>query len=115
MKSKMKYGNKKTVSSGLRFDSKKEAKQYEKLKVLELIGEISDLQTQVKFSLIPSQYEGIGKQRACVERECSYLADFTFIRNGSLVVQDAKGFKTPEYRIKKKLMLSVHGIKIEEI
>ena len=115
MKSKMKYGNKKTVSSGVWFDSKKEAKQYEKLKVLELIGEISDLQTQVKFSLIPSQYEGMGKGRKCIERECSYIADFVFYRNGHLVVQDVKGFKTPEYRIKKKLMLSIQGIKIEEI
>jgi hypothetical protein len=110
-----KYRNKKTVSSGLKFDSKKEAKQYEKLKVLELIGEISDLQTQVKFSLIPSQYEGIGKRRKCLERECSYVADFVFYRNGTLVVQDTKGFRTADYIMKRKLMLHVHDIRIEEI
>lgn len=110
-----KYRNEKTAVNGVKFDSKKEAKHYQNLKVLEMIGEISELQTQVKFSLIPSQYEGIGKSRRCIERECSYIADFTFLRNGKLVVQDAKGFRTPEYRIKKKLLLQVHGIQIEEI
>ena len=50
-----KYGNKKTVVDGITFDSRKEAKRYQELKLLEKAGEIKDLRRQVKYELIPSQ------------------------------------------------------------
>jgi hypothetical protein len=52
-----------------------------------------------------------------VERECSYIADFVYhdVKSGNLIVEDAKGFKTEKYIIKKKLMLWVHGIRIKEV
>lgn len=119
-----KYKNKKVVVNGLIFDSKKEANHY--IKLLEKLknGEISNLITQVKYVLIPAQYEpdkvGVrgGKIKGkCLERECSYYADFTYIdnRTGETVVEDTKGFKTPEYKLKRKLMLYVHGIRIKEV
>lgn len=120
-----KYNNKKVIVNGIKFDSKKEAKRYKELSLFEKAGVISDLQMQVKFLLIPSQYEIVeryGKKgnklqsgTKCVEKECSYFADFVYYRNGEQVVEDTKGFKTPEYIIKRKLMLFKYGIKIKEV
>lgn len=94
------------------FDSKKEAKRYEELMAMQNSGLISDLQTQVKFKLIPSQRID-GK---VVEREVSYKADFVYYREGKLIVEDVKGYiRTPEYIIKRKLMLSVYGIRVTEV
>ena len=108
-----KYHSKKTIVDGIKFDSKKEANRWLELKLLERAGEISHLQRQVKYELIPSQKIG-GK---VVERACSYIADFVYheLASNEVVVEDTKGFKTPDYIIKRKLMLQVHGIQIREI
>ena len=116
-----KYGNKKVVVDGIKFDSKKEANRWLVLKQLERDGEITHLQRQVKFILIPAQreivYDGFKKKEGkVIERECSYVADFTYTTaKGEKVVEDAKGYKTPEYRIKRKLMHHIHGIRIKEV
>lgn len=106
-----KYRNKKVEVNGMTFDSKKEARRYKELLLLEKAGAIQDLQTQVKYVLIPSQRID-GK---VVERECAYKADFVYIENGETVVEDTKGFKTKDYIIKRKLMLKEYGIRIREI
>ena len=107
-----KYHNKKVIYEGIVFDSKKEAKRYGELLLLNRAGVIHNLQRQVEFVLIPSQYCD-GK---CVERKCSYIADFVYLdENNALVVEDTKGFRTPDYIIKRKLMLFVHGIRICEV
>ena len=107
-----KYKAKKTEIDGIVFDSKKEAKRYQELILLERAGVISDLQRQVKFVLIPVQRIN-GK---VVERECSYVADFVYLDEaGKKVVEDTKGVKTKDYIIKRKLMLYVHGIRIKEV
>ena len=101
-----KYGNIKTVTSdGIKLDSIKEANRWCELKLLERAGMIQDLQRQVKFLLIPKQ-DG--------ERPVYYVADFVYIENGKKVVEDAKGCKTEVYRLKKKLLLYFHNIKIKE-
>ena len=103
---KNKYGARKlTAPDGQVFDSVKEYHRWGCLRLLERAGEIKDLKRQVKFELIPKQ-EG--------ERACHYIADFTYMENGKLVVEDCKGFKTDVYKIKKKLMLMEHGIRIKE-
>lgn len=106
-----KYKNKKVVIDGITFDSKKEAARYKELKTLEKSGVISNLQRQVKYVLIPAQRE----DKKLIERECSYYADFVYIRDGEQVVEDTKGVRTPEYIIKRKLMLYVHKIRIKEV
>lgn len=78
--------------------------------LLERAGVIADLKRQVKFELIPSQRVD-GK---VVERPCTYVADFVYQEGGKTVVEDVKGYKTPDYRIKKKLLLYIHGIQIRE-
>lgn len=100
-----KYNNRKTYVDGIAFDSRKEAKRYQELKLLERGGVISDLDYQVKFELIPKQ-EG--------ERPCYYVADFVYTENGKKVVEDVKGKRTQVYILKRKLMLERHGIKILE-
>ena len=123
----MKYHSKKTVIDGITFDSKKEAERYSELKLLERCGAISNLELQKVYELIPAQYEmyeryGKNGQRLkdgkkCIEKSCVYKADFVYIDNetGQQVVEDVKGFRTKEYKIKKKLMLYIHGIKIKEV
>ena len=106
-----KYGNRKVIRDGIEFDSIKECQRYCELKLMQRAGVISDLQMQVAFELIPSQRVD-GK---VVERAVNYVADFVYQQNGLKVVEDTKGYKTPEYIIKRKLMLWVHGIRIREI
>lgn len=107
-----KYNSKQTVVDGQKFDSKKEARRYQELLLLEKAGEIKNLSRQVKFVLIPSQRDENGK---VVERECSYKADFTYEEGIKTVVEDVKGYRTKEYIIKRKLMLYQYGIRIREV
>jgi hypothetical protein len=118
-----KYRAKKIIVDGLSFDSKKEARRYKELKALQMAGAISCLQRQFKFVLIPSQREpdSIGargglKKGKLIEREVVYIADFTYIdlETDKLIVEDVKGFRTPEYIIKRKLMLYLKNIRIKE-
>lgn len=117
-----KYHNHKVRRDGLTFDSKKEHKRYNELLLLEQAGEITNLRRQVKFLLIPTQREpkiigprGGVKNGKLLERECSYIADFVYGANGKMVVEDAKGLRTKDYIIKRKLMLRVYGIRIREV
>ena len=126
-----KYKNKKVCVNGLYFDSKKEAKRFMQLLEKQQNGEISSLQTLVKYVLIPSQYEyyeRYGKKgqklkdgRRMVERECAYIADFVYIDNasGETVVEDVKGYRRDGayniFTIKRKLMLYLKGIKVNEV
>lgn len=121
-----KYGNKKITVDGVTFDSKKEYLRWCELRLLERAGQIADLQRQVKYELIPAQYEEFerystktGKRlkngTRCVEKECSYIADFVYKQDGQTVVEDTKGVRTEAYIIKRKLMLHIHGIKIREV
>lgn len=106
-----KYHSKKAIVNGIEFDSRKEARRYSDLVLLERAGLISDLQRQVKFELLPSQRID-GK---VVERPVTYVADFVYKQDGKTVVEDTKGFKTKDYIIKRKLMLYIHGIRVKEI
>ncbi len=95
------------------YDSKKEYYRAQQLKLLLKAGLISNLREQVVFLLIPSQTNGEGIE----EKPVKYKADFVYVDNatGQTVVEDTKGFRTPEYIIKRKLMLQVHGITIKEL
>lgn len=94
------------------YDSKKEHQRANQLKMMQRAGLISDLREQVKYVLIPAQRNADGR---LLERECSYYADFVYCKDGSTIVEDTKGVRTPEYIIKRKLMLFVHGVSIVEI
>lgn len=106
-----KYKSKKTVVNGIVFDSRREAKRYSELLMLERAGVIKNLELQKSFELIPSQKIN-GK---VVERPCKYVADFVYEENGKIVVEDTKGMRTDKYIIKRKLMLYKYGIQIKEV
>lgn len=108
---KSKYNSRKITVDGITFDSRKEARRYSELLLLERAGAIQNLQRQVKFELIPSQRVN-GR---VAERACTYIADFVYEENGRKVVEDTKGFKTKDYIIKRKLLLYRYGIQIKEV
>ena len=117
-----KYNAQKVEYNGMTFDSKRELKRYKELELLQEAGKIKNLQRQVKYVLIPTQREpdiigkrGGVKKGKVIEHECSYTADFVYEEDGDTIVEDSKGFKTKDYSIKRKLMLYVYGIKINEV
>lgn len=108
---KSKYGSRKVTIDGVTYDSLKEYHRFCDLKLMQRAGIITGLQRQVKYELIPTQRIN-GK---VIERPVNYYADFVYKMDRQLVVEDVKGYKTPEYIIKRKLMLSVYGIQIHEV
>lgn len=117
-----KYHAKKVELDGLKFDSKKEAKRYRELLLLERAGQIKDLQMQVQYELIPSQKDISGR---VIERAVIYIADFVYTDISTpvhrLIVEDVKGYRNTnsaayaKFVIKRKLMLYKNGIKITEV
>ena len=126
-----KYHNRKTCG----YDSAKEARRAEELRLLQRAGEISDLREQVKFELIPAIYVNADGERIesheemplkpwfikkhglwCAERSASYVADFVYRdKAGNTIVEDVKGVRTAEYKIKRKLMFWIKGIRVKEV
>lgn len=103
-----------------RYASTKEQQRAAILRLLQAAGDISNLREQVSYELIPAQYALDDKGRKitpALERSCRYIADFVYTDNhtGLTVVEDTKGVRTPQYIIKRKLMLFRHGIRIREI
>lgn len=104
-RTRSKYNARKTMVNGITFDSKKEARRYEELKLQEKVEVISHLKLQPKFRLLDGfKYNGE------TIRPINYFADFSYIdAEGNEVVEDVKGKKTDVYNIKKKLFLNKYG------
>ena len=98
-----KYKAIKTEVDGIVFDSKKEAKRYQELRLLERAGEISNLELQPKYVIT------INGQKVC-----TYVGDFRYFTNSKRVVEDCKGFRTPVYRLKRKLLSIVYNVTVLE-
>ena len=94
-----KYGNKKTEINGIKFDSKKEAKRYTELIELEQQGSVMNLELQPRFTLIDKYVNGSGEK----VRALTYIADFKYLTDKGVVIEDVKGMKTDVYKIKKKM------------
>ncbi|OUN20838.1 DUF1064 domain-containing protein [Pseudoflavonifractor sp. An85] len=125
-RSKVKYGNRKITRDGMTFDSIKEYRRWCELSLLERAGEITGLERQVKYVIVPAQYapdtvtaRGKIKRGKLLERECSYVADFRYQMDGETVVEDVKGCKKGAgyelFKIKRKLMLYRYGIRVKEV
>lgn len=105
-----KYGNRRTEVDGISFASAKEARRYGELKLLERAGGIVELQIQPRFPLVVN---GV--------KVCTYVGDFSYWPTnasgvlGERVVEDAKGFKTPEFKLKAKLFQAIHGFPVREV
>ncbi len=122
----MKYHNRKIITDkDGTFDSTKEFNRWLRLKDRQERGEIEDLRRQVKFVLVPTQRVN-GKIK---ERELAYVADFVYVEDGVMIVEDVKptdkngkvsayykataAYKA--YTIKRKLMLWKYGIEVREV
>ena len=81
-----------------------EGRYYQGLKILLENGDISNLEIHPKFPVLVNGH-----------KICVYYADFRYTENGVVVVDDVKGFRTKEYKIKKKLVEALYGITIREI
>ena len=116
-----KYHSRKAIVDGITFDSGREAERYSQLKLLEKSNKINGLALQVKFELLPAQYEetvevftkgrnkGKPKRGKCIEKAVTYIADFVYCENGRMIVEDAKGCRTKDYIIKRKLFRWRYG------
>lgn len=98
-----KYRNEKVELHGMKFDSKREARRW-----LYLVGElragrVQFLRRQVIYRI---RVKGI--------RVCNFVADFVYVQDGRLVVEDCKGFRTAVYKLKRRLMGAVFGIEVRE-
>src|SRR6185437_5596818 len=102
-KSRSKYRNQRTSCGMHEHDSRREAIRCGELQLLEKAHVISGLRTQQK---IPLEVNG--------KLICNYVADWIYMRDGKLIVEDAKGMKTAVYRLKKKLVAAVTGLEIVE-
>lgn len=98
-----KYRNKPTVVDSIRFHSKKEARRYSDLKLLERAGAIKNLRLQVPYVFMHND-----------TKICSYRADFVYEEGQRSIVEDTKGVKTKDYVIKRNLMRAFYGIEILE-
>lgn len=123
-----KYNNTKVEIDGIKFDSKKESQRNSYLELMQKQGLISDLKRQVVFELIPTIYEDkvvhlktkdkIVKRVA--QKSVTYKADFTYIKDGQLVVEDVKASASyaaldKTFILKEKMMRYFHGIVIKRV
>lgn len=98
-----KYGNDKVELDGYKFDSKKEARYYQELKLLQRGGVVKSFELQVAYILQDGfRHKSCRRQQEAI----TYVADFVVhYTDGHTEVIDVKGYKTEVYKIKKKLLL----------
>src|SRR5262249_11763980 len=101
---KSKYRAVKTEFDGIVFDSKKEARRWGELLLLHKAKVIRGLDRQVPFAVTLTGH-----------KICAYKADFMYFENGKRVIEDAKGFRTAVYRLKKKLVEAMYNVTIREV
>lgn len=96
-----KFHAKKTIYNGVTYDSKKEANRAYYLHILELAGKVTNLERQKRFELQEKYTNNKGEKIRAIE----YIADFFYFdtEKRQWIVEDTKGFRTPEYKIKKKI------------
>lgn len=102
-----KYRNVPEIVDGLRFDSRREARRYQELRLLEAAGMITDLcadKRQLHYRCVVNS-----------ELICTYTPDFRYREGGTLIIEDCKGVRTQVYLLKAKLVHALFGVTIREI
>lgn len=92
------------VIDGTRFASKAEGARYQKLRLLERNGFISELVCQPSYDLVVNTVK-VGV----------YRADFRYLQDGRMTVEDVKGLATPVYKLKKRIVEALYNIEIIEV
>lgn len=109
-KKRSKFGNIRVEEDGHTFDSKKEARRYRELRLMERSGEIDKLELQPVYRF---EHNGvlIGK----------YTPDFRYedTRTGELIVEDvkaeSKAARSRDYILRKKMLKAFYGIDVQEV
>lgn len=124
-KPKSKYHNEPVTVDGVTFDSLGEHRRWCFLKLMEQAGEISNLRYHVKYTLFPKGTIDIRRfpdgreiELKRYDREHWYEADFVYVnKKGEEVVEDFKGFETPEFKEKRVMFKALYGkdIKITKL
>lgn len=107
-----KYKNQPQEHEGHRFDSKLELKRYMELRTMQAAKLISELKVHPEFALHSPDPNGTPR------RVCAYIADFSYVRDGKLVVEDCKNAVTranSTYRLKRAMLQIEYGLTIVEI
>lgn len=99
MMRRSKFNAVKTVLDGIKFDSKGEARRYAELQLMERGGLISRLERQPEFVLQEAFIDSAGEKHRAIK----YRADFRYLENGRIIIEDFKGRPTPEFKMKAKL------------
>ena len=104
------------TADGYKFDSRKELERYRALRLLERGGAVTDLKVHPRYEIIPTLRSLDGR---VIFRSAHYTADFSYkTPDGRLVVEDVKSEFTrreKDYILRRKLMLMVNGIYVEEV
>ena len=102
LKKPHKYSARRVVVHGISFPSQREASRWIHLMFQQKYGLITNLKRQVRYELVMKTH---------------YVSDFEYdeVPTGEHVVEDAKGYRTPLYERKKKLLRQQHGIEIHEV
>ncbi len=108
-KSENKYGNRRFTNDEGRWDSKREYARWCDLKLLQAAGKISELRRQVVYELLP-QCVLAGRRH----RPIRFVADFVYVEDQALKVEDSKGFRNRLYQLKRRLMWQLLGIEVVE-
>ena len=105
-KKQSKYKNKKIEIDGHLFDSKKEGKRYQELKLQQHCGFIKGLELQPKFMLQEGfRHKSFKRKQTSIK----FTPDFRYEKDGELWIEDVKGgkaTKTEAYNIRKRLFLN---------
>jgi|GEM_PF-867795 len=123
----MKYFSKKVRNQYGEFDSETEFNRYLYLKHLEDVGEIRDLQRQVRFEIIPKLVKNVEVQlktkvkivQKVEEKAAHYTCDFTYIeKGGKYIIEEQKSQGTVlarDYPLRKKLIKQIIHKHNEEV
>lgn len=123
----MKYFSKKVRNQYGEFDSETEFNRYLYLKHLEDVGEIRDLQRQVRFEIIPKLVKNVEVQlktkvkivQRVEEKAAHYTCDFTYIeKGGKYIIEEQKSQGTVlarDYPLRKKLIKQIIHKHNEEV
>jgi hypothetical protein len=101
-----KYAAVRTQVDGVTFASKREAKRFNELRLLERAGKIRDLACQPRYPIVIA-----GRAVS------AYVADFSYVdlESGEVVIEDVKGVRTPLFILKKKLIEALYPFQIREV
>jgi hypothetical protein len=106
-----KYNAIRTWCGGYWFASKREARRYTELLLLEAAGEVRDIELQPAYPLTAPTPDG------SLVSIAKYVGDFRYVDtvSGETVLEDVKGVRTQVYKLKKRWVEAQYGIAVKEV